>query len=184
MRGGNVSVPDRREAEPLQNPGEASLESASWDRLRSAGGSSRLPETILRRLAVIWASNLHIVLVFTTNRHIDLTKHQFLHAFVNLAPLNLTIISLFTCYTPLFENARKHHYLHAFVQRPKTQLFTLLWSAPQTPRHSLGPILGCNLINLRENKLFGNGQLRNIIIYMLLDTSTTTLQNIDFYKVW
>ena len=176
-RGGNVSVPDRREAEPLQNPGEATRHSDYQPIWSPPGGHSSPPGG--RR-----SPKLNISLLFTTKPHIELQKHQFLHAFVNLAPLNLTIIPLFTCYTPLFENDRKHHYLHAFVQRPKTPLFTLLWSAPQTPSHSLGPIQGCAQINLRENIFFRNGQLRNTMIYMLLDTSPTSLQNIDFYQVW
>ena len=93
-----------------------------------------------RPLEPIWSPKLNISLVFTTKAHIELQKPQFLHAFVNLGPLNLTIIPLFTYHTPLFENVRKHQFLHAFVQRPKTSLFTLLWSTPQTPSPWLGLI--------------------------------------------
>ena len=120
-----------------------------------AGISSSGPlEITWRPLELIWTPKLNISLVFTTKAHIELPKPQFLHAFVNLGPLNLTIIQLFTYHTPLFENVRKHDFLHAFVQRPKTSLFTLLWSTPQRPSPWLGPILGCNLIKPPGNKLF------------------------------
>ena len=46
MIGGNVAFPDRREAAPLQNPGEASLEAASRGRWRSSGDSWRPLEPI------------------------------------------------------------------------------------------------------------------------------------------
>ena len=76
MIGGNVSVPDRREAEPLQNPGEASLEPASRGVWRSSRGSWRPLEPIWRPLEPIWRPKLNISMLFTTKRHIDLKKTQ------------------------------------------------------------------------------------------------------------
>ena len=97
-------------------------------------------EPTWRPLEPIWSPKLNISLLFTTNPHIELKKTKFLHVFVNWAPLNLTIITLFAYHTPLFENVRKLIFLYVSVQRPKTSLFTLLWSTPQRPSPWLGPI--------------------------------------------
>ena len=62
----------------------------------------------------------HQTPLFITKPHIEVLKHQYLYAFVHLAPPNRTITPLFTCYTPLLENVINHTYLLAFVQSHKT----------------------------------------------------------------